>query len=694
MIVSAPGSKVLRASQTGLARLFAPQSVAVIGASNAQEKVGYQLVSSLRKFAGRVYPINPKLDQVDGHRAYPSLQACPEVPDLAILAIPAAACPDALAAAAAAGVGGALICSGGFGESGEPGAHLQRQIKHTLNNSSIRLLGPNTVGFTNPVSGCHACFLPTVQEFAPGHLAIVAQSGGVNLTLSFLARYQGIGLRLGIGLGNAVDVDAGDVIGYLADDDHTRVIVVHLEGVRDGRKLFDAIVRASAKKPVIALPVGRAQVAEFAQSHTGNLMGSFAITAAALRQAGAVVVGTTDAAIDAAAAFLSRRIPPKANPGVAVLTAQAGPGLIMLDSLRTNDVAVPPLADDTVKIIAGLLPPMTYMRNPVDTGRPSPTFGDVLVAAARDPAIDAVLTFVLDEPAALDAPTTLAKAAASIEKPILFGTLGLETSIEPTLQRLATLGIPGYRSPDRAAQAMSALVADSKARYRRTLPSSPPRAAFAIAAPARDEFAAKALLRSYGLHVPQSVACTTQTDARAAFAQLMKPVVVKVSDPAIAHKTEVGGVLLNIRSWPELDAALSQIDSIPGDRTHRGYLLEEMAGPGLELILGAKRDASYGPTVLVGLGGIEAEALKDVSIRLAPLTAADAAEMLNELRGAALLDGWRGAAAVSRPALINAILAVSQLITEQPNLLELDINPLRSTPHGMMALDALMVWQD
>ncbi len=683
-----------RSSQTGLARLFAPQSVAVIGASNAQEKVGYQLVNSLRKFAGRVYPINPKLDEVAGHRAYPSLQACPEVPDLAILAIPAAACPDALAAAAAVGVGGALICSGGFGESGEPGATLQRQIEHTLNHSSIRLLGPNTVGFTNPVSGCHACFLPTVQEFAPGSLAIVAQSGGVNLSLCFLARYQGLGLRLGIGLGNAVDVDAGDVIGYLADDEQTRVIVVHLEGVRDGRKLFDAVARASEKKPVIALPVGRAQVAEFAQSHTGNLMGSFAVTSAALRQAGAVVVNTTDAAIDAAAAFLSRRIPPKKNPGVAVLTAQAGPGLIILDTLRNHDVSVPPLADETVKTIAGLLPPMTYMRNPVDTGRPSPTFGEVLVTAAQDPAIDAVLTFVLDEPAALDAPVTLSKAAASIDKPILFGTLGLETSVDRTLNQLTSLGVPGYRSPDRLALAMTALIADSKARYRRALAVPHSTIKAAAVKPARDELAAKALLRTYGIHVPSSVLCTSHETAHQAFAQLKRPIVVKVSDPAIAHKTEVGGVRLNIRTNIELDSALAQMDSIPGAREERGYLLEEMAGPGVELILGAKRDASYGPTVLVGLGGVEAEALKDVSIRLAPLTAADAAEMLSELRGSALLDGWRGAAPVNRSAVIDAILAVSRLMVEQPALLELDINPLRATPDGMMALDALMVWQD
>jgi acyl-CoA synthetase (NDP forming) len=675
-----------------LARLFAPDSVAIIGASTAQEKVGYQLVNSLRKFTGRVYPINPKATEIAGRRAYPSLQALPEAPDLAILAIPAAACPDALADAAAAGVGGALICSGGFGESGESGAQLQARIEHTIRTSSIRLLGPNTVGFTNPVSSCHACFLPTVEEFAPGNLAIVAQSGGVNLTLSFLARKQGLGIRLAVGLGNAVDVDAGDVINYLADDEITKVIVVHLEGVRNGRKLFDAVARATSKKPVVALPVGRGQVAEFAQSHTGNLMGSFAVTAAALKQAGAIVVESTDAAIDAAAALIAGRITPKANPGVALLTGQAGPGLIMFDALRTNGVDVPQLSDSTVAKIAALLPPMTYIRNPVDTGRPSPTFADVLIATANDPAIDVLLTFALDEPAALDAPTVFSQASSKVNKPIVFGTLGLETSVEPTQRELTKRNIPTFQSPDRAARAVRALVDDAKARHRRASASVSSVAASKSSQPPRDELAAKALLREYGIRTPKSVKCATHDSALKAFADLRKPIVVKVLDARIAHKTEVGGVFLNLRTEVEVTTALKQIDAIPGPRDERGYLLEEMASKGVDLIIGAKRDASYGPTVLVGLGGIEAEALKDVSVRLAPLSSADAHEMLSELRGAALLDGWRGAPKANRQAIVDAILCASRLICEQAALQELDINPLRAVDDNVVALDALMIW--
>ncbi len=680
------------APRSGLARLFAPRSIAIVGASASAEKVGYQLVDALRQFDGDVFPLNPKATEVAGRRAYASLRDLPSVPDLVILGIPAAACPDALREAAAVGVGGAVIVSGGFGESGEAGASLQTQIERICRDSGLRLLGPNTSGYTQPGNHCHACFLPTVQQFKPGPLGIVAQSGGVNLTLSFLARRQGLGLRLAVGLGNSVDVDAADVIGYLAGDAGTEIIAVHLEGVRAGRKLYDAVAAAAARKPVVVLPVGRAQVADFAESHTGNLMGAHAVTAAALRQAGAIVVDSTEMLIDCAAAFIAGRIPPKADPGIGILTGQAGPGLIILDALRSAGVSVPPLHDDTVAQIAKHLPPMTYLRNPIDTGRPSPAFADVLIAGARDPSIDALVTFALDEPAALDPVAVFARAKANVKQPLIFATLGLESSVDRTLAALAESGIPAYQAPERAAHAARALAEDAKAQFRRATPARLPRQSAAVSA-ARDEASAKALLAAHGIAAPRSQPCRTPQEAQAAFETQTKPIVVKVLDAAITHKTEVGGVHLNIRTSEQLAAALTKIDAIAGDRSERGYLLEEMAPPGVDLILGARRDPSYGPTVLVGLGGIEAEALQDVSIRLAPLSAVDAREMLDELRGRALLDGWRGAPAVDRNAVVAAILAVADLICSQPTLQELDINPLRCGPTGALALDALMIWK-
>lgn len=680
------------AKASGLDRLFKPRSIAVIGASTAPAKVGYQLVDALRGFDGQVFPINPKAGEIAGRKAYPQLDALPVVPDLVLLGVPAAACADALADAARVGVGGAVIVGGGFGESGAEGAALQAQIERICRDSGLRLLGPNTSGYTRPGTGCHACFLPTVQEFKAGPLSIVAQSGGVNLTLALLAHRQQLGIRMAVGLGNAVDVDAADVIEYLTDDADTRMIGLHLEGVAEGRRLFDVIARATAIKPVIVLPVGRAQVADFAQSHTGNLMGQHAVTVAALRQAGAIVVESTQSLVDAAAGFLGGRIAPKADPGVAIVTGQAGPGLIILDALRSAGVNVPSLAKETVAEISKHLPPLTYLQNPIDTGRPSPVFADVMLAAGRDPSIDAIVTFVLDEPAAIDPLAVFERARAEIRQPLVFATLGLEGSADVTQAKLQARNIPTLLSPERGATAVHALVEDSRARHRRQSATLVPSAAAQSVAPAHDEASAKALLAQFGIRSPRSRVCRTREEAESAFSALDKPLVVKVLDPKIAHKTEVGGVHLNVRTTDQLSAALQKIESIPGERGQRGYLVEEMAAQGIDLILGARRDPSFGATVLIGLGGTEAEALKDVSIRLAPLGTADVIEMLGELRGSVLLDGWRGAPAVNRDAIVKAVLAVADLLVSAPDLVELDINPLRCTPGGVLALDALMVW--
>ncbi len=681
-------------SIAGLDRLFQPRSIAIVGASASASKVGYQLVDALRGFDGQVFPINPRATEIAGRRAYPQLSALPVVPDLVLLGVPANACVDALTEAARIGVGGAVIVGGGFAESGSEGAALQAQIERVCKSSSLRLLGPNTSGYTRPGTGCHACFLPTVQRFAAGPLSIVAQSGGVNLTLALLAHRQRLGIRLAVGLGNAVDVDAADVIEYLAHDSQTKVIGLHLEGVAEGRRLYDVLSHATTQKPVIVLPVGRSQVADFAQSHTGNLMGQHAVTVAALRQAGAIVVDTTQSLIDSAVGFLGGRIAPKPNPGVGIVTGQAGPGLIILDTLRSAGVNVPTLAPATVTEIARHLPPLTYLQNPIDTGRPSPLFADVMIAASRDPGIDAIITFALDEPAAIDAVAVFERARQDIKQPLVFATLGLVGSVDVTQAKLQARAIPTLESPERGAVAVRALVEDARAQYRRLNATKTAATARRMIARARDEAAAKTLLTEFGIHSPRSRACKNREEAIVAFDQLDKPVVVKVLDSRIAHKTEVGGVYLGVRTADQLSVALQKIDAIPGDISGRGYLIEEMASAGIDLILGARRDPSFGATVLLGLGGTEAEALKDVTIRLAPLDRVDVEEMLRELRGSALLDGWRGAPAVDRNAIVDAVVAVADLMEAAADLQELDINPLRCTSKGVQALDALMIWSE
>jgi acetate---CoA ligase (ADP-forming) len=680
-------------TRAGLDRLLDPASIAVVGASTSPEKAGYQALLTLRGFGGRLFPINPGATEILGFKAYPSLAAARDAtgvaPDLALLVIPAAGVLEAIRDAVRAGCGGVLIVSGGFAETGGEGATLQEEAAALCREAGLRILGPNTSGFVRPRTRCAASFAPGVEEIPAGPVAVVAQSGGVNLVLAFLVHRLGLGLSLAVGLGNAVDVDAADVLEHLAADADTRAIALHLEGVRDGRRLFDALRRVTPRKPVVAVTPGRADIGAFARSHTGNLIGAWDRRVAALRQSGVVVVDTTDEAADAVAALARGRIAPRPDPGIGILTGQAGPGLLIVDRLKAGGVSVPELAPESLRRIESLLPPLTFRRNPVDTGRPSPAFPAVLRVIADDPNVDAVAVFALHEPAALD---PVAVFGPGVSKPVVFATTGLSESIAPTLAALARIGIPAFGSPERLATAARALAEDARLAWRaRHAPGStqtPP--VRVMLEPPFDEAKAKALVAAYGIPAPAGVACGTHAEALAALAALRKPVVAKILASEVAHKTEAGGVKVGIDGPAALQAALAELDAIPLSGPRR-YLIEEMAPAGVELIAGAVRDPSFGPVVLVGLGGTAAEALQDTAVRLAPLSEDGALEMLDELRGRRLLAGWRGAPPVDRAAVARAIVALGRILLEHPELAEIEINPLRASSGGVLALDALVV---
>jgi acyl-CoA synthetase (NDP forming) len=366
----------------------------------------------------------------------------------------------------------------------------------------------------------------------------------------------------------------------------------------------------------------------------------------------------------------------------------------MLDELRANNVPVPEFAPETLDKIKALLPPMTFMRNPVDTARPGASFGRVLAAVEDDPGIDAVAVYLLRE-AGVDTASLIADAKAACAKPLIVGSGGLAEDLATDFAALRRLGVPAFASPERAAKAIRALVADARARHatrQRDESAAAPPTAQPLAPLPLDEAAAKQLLLRYGLRIPPARVCATRQAALAAFAELPRPLAVKVLNPAILHKTEVGGVFLDVRGTAELAAALDAIDRIPAPSPSR-YLLEAMAPPGVEVIVGGLQDASFGPAVMVGMGGVLAQAIKDTALRLAPLDHDEALDMLASLKGAALLDGWRGAPPVDKAAVADAIVAVGRLMAEHPEIAELDINPLRALPDGCIALDAVVVLQ-
>ncbi|MDR3568277.1 MAG: acetate--CoA ligase family protein [Syntrophobacteraceae bacterium] len=683
----------MKSCRKSLDRLFNPGSIAVVGATREESKAGFTMLHALKDFRGEVYPINPKGGEIDHRKAYPNLKSIGRPVDLVALCIPAAMCLSALKEAAEAGARAAVIASGGFGESGKEGLALQEEILSVCRDHSMRLLGPNTAGFVNPGAGVAVHFNPLVTRFRPGPIGLITQSGAMNVVVGSILESEGLGISIGAGTGNALDITVSEMIGYLSLREDTRCIALYLEGVEDGRELYDAVYEASLRKPIVAFAVGKADIGEFAVSHTGKTIGSFALKKAALIQAGAVVVSSSRDLVDAANVLSKVRLAPKQNPGVGVLSGQAGPAMVISDYLRSRSVNMPQLGEDTMERIAGLLSVKTYIKNPVDTARPSPDlFLEVLSLMAAEERIDILLAFALHVAIEVEPVALFRSVRERTQKALIFGTAGLDEEIVPTAKELCAIDVAVFRSPDQAAVAAWALTQDSRAYYRKKRQNLRARSAIAsdTLRVSPDEAEAKLLLRKMGIDTPIFVVCESHAEAVWSFRKMKKPCVAKILSAAIAHKTEVGGVHFPIQTEEQLLDALRKIDAIevPGKTK---YLVEEMAPAGLEIIVGATNDVSFGPTVMAGLGGTAAEALGDNSMRLAPLDLEGALEMMSELRAARLFDRWRGGPSYDKMAVAALLVTIGQFMEQHPEIKEVDLNPVRVFEKGVVVLDALMV---
>jgi len=672
-------------SEVGLAPLFTPRGIAVIGASRSPGKLGATMARSLAPFSERggfLALVNGRDDTM-----YPTIRAAAgDGPaDLAMICVPAAVCPGVVAEAAAAGVRAAVVCGGGFAEAGGPGIGYQHELAKVVAETGIRLLGPNTSGFLSPHAGVTASFVPGAAQVRPGRVAVVAASGGVNHALSFLLSEAGHGISVAVGLGNGVDVTASDVLDHLAEDEHTGAVALHVESVADGPRLVDAVRRLTRKRPVVALVVGRNDIGEFAASHTGALATSWRTTRAALAQAGAVLVDDERELVDAVGALSVVRARPFVAPGVGVVTAQAGPGLLILDDLRGRRARIPELSGETQKRLADLLPPLTFQRNPVDTGRPGPELSDILTTVARDDGVDVIAGYALHEPDAVDLVAAV-RDGRTPDVPIVLGLGGCGDLVTADRRALLDAGIAVTSDARGVAAATDALLADARARAADTKAGAERRVPTGVRG-AHDEHRAKTLLDRLGVETMPRRACADRTEAHTALRELGGPVAVKILDADVLHKTEIGGVHLGVKSADELEIALEALDAAGARR----YLVEAMAPSGVDLVLGARRDPVFGPVVLLGLGGTTAEALADVAIRLAPLADGHAAAMADELAGRALLHGWRGGPTVDSDRLGAVVAALGDLLVANPGVEEIEINPLRLTRDGLVALDAVLI---
>lgn len=662
-----------------------------MGASGNAGKAGYAMVSSLANFSGPVYAINPRAaargECILNLETKASVAELEGQVDLAVLTVPAPMVPEALEQCGQAGVTAAIICAGGFGESGDEGAALQQQAVRVATAHDIRLLGPNTSGFMNPRIGLFANFMPSVTTLSPGPVAVVAQSGGVNLALAFMLERAGIGTSLSVGLGNGADVGFVEVLDHLANDPETTAVALHVEGVADGAALMDAVLRVSARKPVVAIKVGKNDVGDFAKSHTGALTGSYEVTRAALSQAGAVVVDSLAELVDAVTALSTIRLQPSPEPGAAIITGQAGPGLILADALAEAGVPVPALHSETTAQLQQLLPALTYQRNPVDTGRPGESFPAVARAVSGDPSIALTAVYALDEPGAFDPVAALAPLSGHV----MFASGGPQNVLIQHRERLRELGIPMFHSPDALAHGVAAVVKDAQLQFAaRQKPVRPAYGKGAILGSTLDESEGKRLIAEAGARIPAGRTAANRQEAHAALEDLGGPLVVKVLDAAILHKADVGGVHTNIRTPDQLDVALDVIDRIP-NRSSGRYLLERQAGSGVELIVGGVRDAAFGPVVALSLGGTDVE-ISNVSpqLRVAPLSRPAALDMVLGLPPA-LLAGHRGAPPIDPEAVADILLAVGELLMTYSDITEVDLNPVRITAEGPIVLDALII---
>jgi acetate---CoA ligase (ADP-forming) len=682
-----------------LTAFFDARSVAVIGASADPSKVGGAVLANLvaGRFTGRVVPVNASQSIVQGLRAVPSILDADPV-DVAVIAVPAPAVLPALQQCATRGVKGAVVLSGGFREAGTAGAMREAELRAWLRTAPLRVIGPNCLGWIRPSARLNLSFAPGMPR--AGAIGFFSHSGALCTAILDWSREHAIGFSLFASLGNQADVAESALLDALVEDPETRVILGYLEGVADGAAFFRALSAAARRKPCVLLKTGRSpEGARAVGSHTGALAGSDRAFGAAVRQAGAVRVDTLEDLFDVGRAVVMGRMPTSRR--VVLVTNGGGLGVLATDAARAAGLELVSIDGDARARLATALPPQATVSNPVDLiGDATPQRYAEALEALRG--VDGSLVVMLAPQAATDSvgiARSVLAATRAWTSPVL-GVFAGGARVRPGAAALEEAGVPCYTFPERAVGALARMaVLAERARRCRTAPVLLDAAALQAplaAAASRERLSmldAAPLLEAAGIPVVP-VRCAASADEAADIAaDLGLPVALKVLSPDIVHKTDVGGVVLNVRTAAEvLEAGKQMLARVAAARPQAridGLLVQRMADPDAhELLLGVVRDAQFGPMVMVGFGGIYVEVLDDTAVRLAPLDRVEARDMLEELRMAPALRGARGRHAADLDALADVVCRFAALAVAAPALAELEINPLLAGPAGVFALDA------
>jgi acetyltransferase len=695
--------------------IFAPKAVAVIGATEKVGSVGRTVLWNLisNPFGGTVYPVNAKRASILGIKAYPNLAALPEQVDLAVIATPAPTVPGIIAECVEAGVKGAIILSAGFKEAGAAGAQLEQQILEQARRGKLRIIGPNCLGVMSPPTGLNATFASTMA--APGHVGFISQSGALCTAVLDWSLGTNVGFSAFISVGSMVDVGWGDLIDYLGSDPQTTCIVIYLETIGDARSFLSATREVTLTKPIIIIKAGRTQAAaQAAASHTGALTGSHEVFAAACRRSGVLFVNRIDE-LFYMAEVLAKQPRPR-GPRLVILTNAGGPGVLATDALMSDGGALADLTPHTLAALDHILSPHWSHGNPVDIlGDADPErYAKALEIATQDPNSDGLL--VILTPQAMTDPTLTAERvkryATGTGKPILASWMGGQEVASGTII-LNRASIPTFPYPDTAAQVFDYMwhySSNLRSLYETPQPSldfDKDRPDQALAAKLIDtarqagrtlltEFEAKQLLAAYGIPTVETRVATNQDEAVKHAEEIGYPVVLKLFSETITHKTDVGGVQLNLVGADAVRSAYQAIEASVREKVGAEHFLGVTIQPmipldGYELILGSSLDPQFGPVLLFGSGGQLVEVYRDRALALPPLTTTLARQMMEQTHVFTALKGVRGRPPVDLLALEQLLVRFSYVVVEQRWIKEIDINPLLASPERLLVLDARVV---
>ena len=709
-----PSSDFLRVARHPLDALFHPRSGAVIGATEKPGSVGRTILWNLLSspFGGTVYPVNPTRSAILGVRAYATVAAIGEPVDLAVIVTPAKTAPGLVEECGQVGVRGVIIISAGFKEIGPEGVELERQVLEAARRHRIRVVGPNCLGVMNPIGRMNATFAAAIAS--PGRVGFVSQSGALLTAILDWAALEGVGFSSIVSLGSMLDVGWGDVIDYLGNDPNTDSIVMYMETIGDARAFLSAAREVALTKPIIVIKPGRtAQAAKAAASHTGSLTGADDVLDAAFRRAGVLRVDSISELFEVSE-ILAKQPRPRGRR-LSIVTNAGGPGVIATDALISGGGELTPLSDATMERLDAVLPAVWSHNNPIDIigDAPPERYAQALEIAATDPAADGLL--VILTPQAMTDPTATARALARhahVEgKPVLASWMGgAEVAEGAALLREA--GIPTFDYPDTACVLFNHLwrYADNLRLLYETpsLPTAPERserrgevdeilaAATADGRTLLSEYESKKVLAAYGIPITDTEIARTPDEAVAAADAIGYPVVAKLLSRTITHKTDVGGVALNLRSADAVRDAYEAIrDAVArkaGDGHFEGVTIQPMINwTGYELIVGSSPDPQFGPVLLFGAGGALVEVVRDRALALPPLNTTLARRLIEQTVISRAFVGVRGRRPIDLDALSGVLVRFSELVAEQPRIAEIDINPLLVSPERIIALDARVV---